>query len=67
MKLPISDGFDPFMVVVDHFSKASHFIPANESWSAKKLATAFIKDVFKLHGLPEKMVLDRSSTLMSRF
>ena len=55
------------MVVVDHFSKTAHFIPANESWSAAKLAEAFIDHVFKLHGLPDKIVSDRGTTFMSQF
>lgn len=55
------------MVVVDHFSKGAHFIPANESWSASQLANAFVDCVFRLHGLPDKIVSDRGSTFVSRF
>lgn len=50
VKLPISNGWGSVMVVVNHFSKTAHFIPANESWSAAKLAGAFIDHFFKLHG-----------------
>lgn len=67
VKLPNSDGWDSVMVVVDHFSKAAHFIPAKETWTADMLAKAFINHVFKLHGLPEKIVSDRGTTFMSHF
>lgn len=67
VKLPLSKGFDSIMVVVDHFSKTAHFIPANETWKADQLAEAFIDQVFRLHGLPEKIVSDRGTTFMSHF
>lgn len=67
VKLPISEGFDSVMVVVDHFSKMSHFIPAKETWSAQDLAKSFISHVFKLHGLPDKIVSDRGTIFMSQF
>lgn len=67
VKLPLSEGQDSVMVVVDHFSKAAHFISARETWSAEEMATSFIRDVFKLHGLPDKIVSDRGSIFMSKF
>lgn len=67
VKLPVSQGFDSVMVVVDHYSKISHFIPTKETWSAKDLANTFITHVFRLHGLPEKTVSDRGTTFMSLF
>lgn len=67
VKLPISKGFDSVMVVVDHFSKTAHFIPANETWKADKLAEAFITNVFKLHGLPDAIISDCGTTFMSHF
>lgn len=67
VKLPNSEGQDSVMVVVDHFSKAAHFIPARETLSAEEMARAFIKEVFKLHGLPDKIVSDRGSIFISKF
>lgn len=67
VKLPISDGFDSVMVVVDHFSKSAHFIPAKETWSAQDLASAFVSNIFKLHGLPDKIISDRGTVFMSKF
>lgn len=67
VKVPLSKGFDSVMVVVDHFSKHAHFIPANETWKADQLAENFINHVFKLHGLPDTIVSDRGTTFMSHF
>lgn len=67
VKLPLSKGFDSVMVVVDHFSKTAHFIPAHETWKADRLAEAFITHVFKLHGLPDTIISDRGTTFMSQF
>lgn len=67
VKLPVSGGFDSIMVVVDHYSKSAHFIPAKESWTAQILAEQFLSSVFKLHGLPDKIVSDRGATFVSKF
>jgi len=40
------------MVVVDRFTKMAHFIGLEENATAKEVAEAFLKEVWKLHGLP---------------
>lgn len=67
VKLPNSGGFDSVMVVVDHYSKYCHFIKAKETWSSLDLANAFVDQIFRLHGLPDKIVSDRGSVFMSSF
>lgn len=67
VKLPLSQGFDLVMVVVDHFTKAAHMIPARESWKADDMARAFIDTIFKMHGLPDTIVSDRGTVFMSKF
>lgn len=67
VKLPVSDGFDSIMVVVDHFSKASHFIRAKETWSTMQMADSFVDSIFRLHGLPDKIVSDRGTVFVSNF
>ena len=52
IKLPKSQGYDSILVVVDCFSKMAHFIPCKERMSAEELGNIFIKEVWKLHGLP---------------
>lgn len=67
VKLPVSSGFDSVMVIVNHYSKALHFIAARETWSSADMADAFIDKFFRLHGLPDKIVSDRGSVFMSSF
>lgn len=67
VKLPISEGIDSVMVVIDHMSKLAHFIPEKETWSAQDLAKHFLSSVFKLHGLPHCIVSDRGCTFVSNF
>lgn len=67
VKLPLSAGFDSIMMIVDHYSKSTHFVRAKEKWSAADLADAFVDSHFRLHGSPDKIVSDRGSIFMSAF
>jgi len=58
-KLPLAQGYDAVLVVCDHFSKMAHFIATTEKTSAEGLARLFQDHVWKLHGLPESITLDR--------
>jgi hypothetical protein len=51
--LPKSEGHTGIMVVIDCFSKVAHFIALAETATTKDAATAFLKEVWKLHGLLE--------------
>ena len=67
VKLPISEGFDSILVVVDRFSKMCHLIPCNERIDAPQAANLLLKNVFKHHGLPIDMVSDRGTQFTSKF
>jgi len=58
-KLPLAQGYDSILVVVDRLTKMVHFIPTTEKTSAKGLARLFRDNVWKLHGLPESIISDR--------
>jgi len=58
-KLPIAQGYDSILVVVDRLTKMVYFIPTTEKTSAEGLARLFRDNVWKLHGLPESIVSDR--------
>ena len=58
-KLPLAQGYDSILVVVDRLMKIVHFIPTTEKTSAEGLARLFRDNVWKLHGLPESIISDR--------
>ena len=58
-KLPLAQGYDSILVVVDRLTKMVHFIPTMEKTSAEGLARLFRDNVQKLHGLPESIISDR--------
>jgi len=58
-KLPLVQGYDSILVVVDRFTKMVHFIPTTERTSAERLAWLFRDNIWKLHGLPNSIISDR--------
>ena len=44
------------MVVVDKLTKAAHFIPVKYTHKTDDIAKIFMKEIFKLHGLPKEIV-----------
>ena len=63
--LPESKGFTTIMVVVDRFSKMIHLIPFKDIPDATETAKAFIKEIFRLHGLPKDIYTDRGTQFTS--
>jgi len=64
-KLPLVQGYNSILVVVDRLTKMVHFIPTTEKTSAEGLARLFRDNVWKLHGLLESIILDRGPQLMA--
>jgi len=65
--LPKSNGYTKIWVIVDRFSKMAHFIPLRTEEHIKELALTFVKEVWRLHGLPETIVSDRDTRFTSKF
>ena len=58
--LPINQNQnDSIMVVVDKLSKAAHFIPVKTTYKAANIADIFLKQIFRLHGVPKVIISDR--------
>ena len=58
-KLPLAQGYDSILVVVDQFMKMVHFIPTTEKTLVEGLVQLFRDNVWKLHGLPESIILNK--------
>jgi hypothetical protein len=65
--LPKSGQANCIFVVVDKFSKYSHFIPLLHPFLAATVAQAFLSKVYKLHGMPAAIISDRDKVFTSRF
>jgi len=57
-KLLVVAEKDEILVVCDRLSKMVHFVATTEGTSAEGLARLFQDNIWKLHGLPESIVLD---------
>ena len=62
-KLPVVAGKDAILVVCDRLSKMTHFVATTEETSVEGLARLLRDNVWKLHRLPESVVLDRGPQL----
>src|SRR5882672_7495309 len=66
-KLPSSSGYTLILVIVDHLSKQSLFIPTHDTIMSPQLAQLFILHVFSKHGVPRHITSDRGTEFMSHF
>ena len=58
---------DSVWVVVDRLTKSAHFLPVRTDYSLDKLAELYIKEIFRLHGIPISIISDRNPWFTSRF
>ena len=58
---------DSVWVVVDRLTKSSHFLPVRIDYSLDNLAELYIKEIFRLHGIPLSIISDRDPRLTPRF
>ena len=58
---------DSIMVLVDKLSKYAYFIPLKSTYNAVNVVEIFLKEIFRLHGVPKTVIYDRDVKLTSNF
>ena len=66
-KLPMSDGSDTILVIIDHLTKQSIFIPTVDTITSPMLAKLFVLHVFSKHGVPSHVTSDHGMEFVSAF
>jgi hypothetical protein len=63
-----TSGFNSVLVVVDRFTKMTHFIPCSKTISGMETAKfLLLTNILHLHGLPDEIIIDRGVQFMSNF
>ena len=53
--------------MVDTLSKVAHFIHVKTMYKAANIADIFLKQIFRLHGIPKFIILDRAPKFTGNF
>ncbi|KAL4583246.1 hypothetical protein LXL04_007814 [Taraxacum kok-saghyz] len=65
--LPTSNRKTAIWVLVDRLTKFAQFISLPTHFTAASLAGIFLREVYRLHGLPNTIISDRDPIFLSRF
>ena len=55
------------MVVIDKLSKSAQFITVKSTFKAINIVEIFMKEIFRLHGIPKMVISDRDVKFTSVF
>ena len=65
--LPSAEGYDVICVIVDRFTKQRHLISCRTTIDVEGFTELFIKEVFRLHGLPQAVPSNRRPQFVAAF
>jgi hypothetical protein len=65
--LPKSEDQDAIIVIVDRFSKMIHLIPTTTALSSLRLAEIYKKEIWRIHGIPRRIISDKGPQFASKF
>ena len=64
--LPLSNGFNSILMVINRFSKETEFILCNKTTTALDTAKLYLFHIWKDHGLPHTIVSDQGPQYTSQ-
>ena len=65
--LPKPNNFDYLLVVIDQLTSQVHLVPTTMTVTAGGITWLILKEVMRLHGIPESIVSDRDTKFASIF
>jgi hypothetical protein len=67
MHLPLSNGFDAVLVIVDRLTKMRHYVPCYMTDNAEDVSRIFIREIYCLHSALVSVVSDRDIRFVNEF
>ena len=64
---PEVKGFNYILLVICRMTNMVHIIPTRTDVTAKQVAELYVKEIVRLHGIPESVVSDRDTKFTSQF
>ena len=64
---PEVKGFDYILLVICRMTSMVHVIPTRTDVTAKQVAELYVREIVRLHGIPESIVSDRDTKFTSQF
>ena len=55
------------MIIVDKVSKIAQFIPVKTTYKAANIVDIFMKQIFRLHGIPKVIISDKDPKFTGNF
>ena len=65
--LPKSNNFDYLLVIIDQLTSQVHLVPTTMMVTARGVTWLILKEVMRLHGIPESIVSDQDTKFTSIF
>src|SRR5687767_15352102 len=63
----VRGGYDSIWVIVDRLKKSAHFLPVKTTYQAEELAKIYMKEIIRLHGAHNSIILDRGTKFTSHY
>ena len=60
-------GHNSIWIVVNRLTKSAHFIPVKTTYTLVQVAEPYIREIVRVHGVPNSIVSDRDSRFTSKF
>ena len=64
--LPLSQGKEMILHVVDHYTKQIHLFPVTSQITVDGVASIYFEQIFPLHGIPKIIISDRGLQFAAR-